>query len=300
MHFEYAIFDAHCDTADKWINKDKKCEFSLKNAKLYKQYTQVMAVWIDAKKIRHPFLYTQNMLTMIQKKCKRTKIIQNANDFGKKDVSILLSVEGGEALEGNLENLRLLFDRGVRLMTLTWNYPNAIGEPSSTQKKKGLTAFGKDVICKMNHLGMAVDVSHLSEQGFWDVLEVTQKPIIASHSASKTLCAHTRNLSDEQVEAIIKTGGIIGINFYPTFLGGDSIEDIIRHILYFLDRGGENHIGFGSDFDGADALPKGISGNMDMYKIINALLRRNIREDIVQKLAFYNMKRYFTSVLPSL
>ncbi len=298
MHFEYAVFDAHCDTPDKWMQNDRACAFDFESATQYKQYIQVLAVWIDGKKVTHPNAYTKDALSLIRKKCGRIPIIKTSKDIDRKEIAVLLGVEGGEALEGKLENLQILYNQGVRLMTLTWNWPNEIGEPAITRENIGLTAFGKQVVCEMNRLGMAVDVSHLSERGFWDVLEITQKPIIASHSSAKAICSHDRNLTDMQFAALVKNDGVVGINFYPQFLGGNDIEDILRHILHFMELGGENHIGFGSDFDGVDVLPSGMRGNADIYKIIDIMLRHNIREDIVRKVAFENMKRYFTAVLP--
>jgi len=150
----------------------------------------------------------------------------------------------------------------------------------------------------MERLGMAVDVSHISEKGFWDVIEVARKPIIASHSCAKGLCPHYRNLTEAQFMAICEGGGVVGVNFYPLFLGGNNVHDIIKHILYFLSLGGENHIGFGSDFDGIPNLPEGISGAGDVDKIINALLRENISEEIVRKITYANMEKYFLKVLP--
>jgi membrane dipeptidase len=143
-----------------------------------------------------------------------------------------MGAEGGNMVEGSMENLVTLFDRGVRYLGLTWNTSNAIGvsakDESVRGKTGGLTEFGKDVIKKMNELGMMIDVSHLGETAFWDVANISSQPIIASHSCVYNICPHYRNLNDEQIKAIAKSGGIICINFYYKFLdpGGSSSQTI--------------------------------------------------------------------------
>ena len=149
---------------------------------------------------------------------------------------------------------------------------------------------------------MAIDVSHLSEKGFWDVCEHSNKPFIASHSNAKAICKNKRNLSDEQIREIIRLGGCIGINFYPVFLTDNTycgVCDIIKHIEHILSLGGENNLGFGSDFDGIDILPDGISGVEDYEKLINELLKLGYKESFVKKICSENflnvLDRIFTT-----
>ena len=139
----------------------------------------------------------------------------------------------------------------------------------------------------MNKIGMTVDVSHLSEKSFWEVAEISKKPIVATHSNSKPICGHVRNLTDDQFLKIKETGGVVGINFYPLFLG-DNIFCIKKHIDRFLELGGEDNIGLGSDFDGVESLPEGINGVQDMKKIIDML---PYSDEIKEKIAYKNFIR---------
>lgn len=298
---DFNIIDAHCDTLDYLLEGRSLCDndlhFSTSAAKQYKKYVQVMAYCICGERIGHPF---QNALKGI-KALLDYPIIRTLDDLllEGNQVQFFIGIEGGEALEGSLDNLRIFFKEGVRVLTLTWNRANAISDSAAEPLTPGgLTAFGRALIPEMEWLGIAVDVSHISEKGFWDVLQVAQKPIIASHSCSKELCSHHRNLTDEQFVALCKNGGVVGVNFYPLFLGGNSIEDIANHIFHFLSLGGEDHIGFGSDFDGIPDLPLGISGVSDVYKIIDFLLQKNLPENIVRKIAYTNMQNYFIKILP--
>lgn len=173
--------------------------------------------------------------------------------------SVLLTVEDGACVEGSMDRLYDLYDAGVRLITLTWNYPNCFGFPNSPdpeKHRKGLTAFGHEAVAEMNRLGIAVDVSHLSEGGFWDVARESKKPFLASHSCARALCDHSRNLTDEQLRALGDAGGICGVNFYSRFLkpGGEHTEnaDILRHMAHIADKAGLETVALGSDFDGFD------------------------------------------------
>lgn len=298
---DFGIFDTHCDTLDFLLEgrslQDKALHFSISAAKQYKKYVQVMAYCVYGDRSVHPF---QRAVQGI-KALSDYPIIRTVDDLllGENQVRFLIGVEGGEALEASLDNLRLFYEKGVRVLTLTWNRSNDISDAAAeTQTPGGLTAFGTKLIPEMERLGIAVDVSHISEKGFWDVLKVARKPIIASHSCAKELCTHQRNLTDEQFVALCKNGGVVGVNFYPLFLGGNSIENVANHIFHFLSLGGEEHIGFGSDFDGIPDLPVGISGVSDVYKIVDFLLQKNLPEHIVHKIAYTNMEKYFIKTLP--
>lgn len=305
MHFsDLEIFDAHCDTLGKMIkNYDlKDTHFSFLKAKKYMSYIQTMAFCIGDEYVQSPFYNAIKAIEYSNTYKKKAEILlskQDLNKTGNNKTAFLLAIEGGEAIEGSLEKLRILFSKGVRILTLTWNNKNEISDTALFPgESDGLTKFGYCVVKEMEKLGMAVDVSHISEKGFWDVLECASKPIIASHSCSKHICSHPRNLSDEQFIGISKNGGVVGINFYPLFLGGNKMEDILNHIFHFLSLGGENHIGFGSDFDGIPFLPEGMKSVADLDKLINMLLQENISEGIVRKIAYQNLFNYFNEILP--
>ncbi len=172
-------------------------------------------------------------------------------------VSSVLTVEDGVPLEGKMERLEEFYQKGVRLISFTWNYENSLGVPNSKDPEimnRGLKQFGLDCIARMNELGMLVDVSHLSDGGFWDVVKHSKQPFMASHSCCRALCNHTRNLTDEMLHALGEKGGVVGINFASQFLNEGAeytdIQSVVRHMLHIRDKAGLDALGFGSDFDG--------------------------------------------------
>jgi membrane dipeptidase len=185
-------------------------------------------------------------------------------------------------------------------MTLTWNGENelACGVEAGSG---GLSAFGKEVVYEMNRLGMLIDVSHLSERAFWDVLSISKAPVMASHSNAKSLCDHKRNLKDEQILAISRMGGVIGLNFYPPFLSNSGVanmEDCIRHIDRILAVGGENCLGLGSDFDGfTEPVTVGLSSSDAYHDLFSELLKRGYPDRVLQKLAYGNFLSLAKKVL---
>ncbi|MDI6602403.1 MAG: dipeptidase [Thermoanaerobacteraceae bacterium] len=214
------------------------------------------------------------------------------------EVGGLLSIEGGEALEGSLYILRSFYRLGVRAITLTWSRRNELGDGIGEDSGSGLTSFGKSVVREMDRLGMIVDVSHLNEKGFWDVIDISSAPVIASHSDCKGLCAHRRNLTDEQIKAIASTGGVIGINFAAEFLssGQAGMEDIIRHIDHIVDVAGIDYVGFGSDFDGC-TIPEDMNGVSDMPVINQKLLNKGYSPEDIEKISYKNWERVIKKVL---
>lgn len=220
-------------------------------------------------------------------------------------VAGVLTVEEGGVLNGRPERLEELYARGVRLITLTWNYENCIGSPNSRDPEtmwRGLTPFGMQTVERMNDLGMIVDVSHLSDGGFWDCIKYSSKPIMASHSNARALCPHPRNLSDEMLHALGEKGGVAGVNFYGAFLrpAGETAEedraqaaDIVRHIRYMADRAGEDAVALGTDFDGfgRESLPSGIRGVQDMGVLWDAMTRAGLTERQIEKTAYGNVMR---------
>ena len=242
---KYGIFDAHCDTISKIYETNQgllenNCHIDFNRMSEYEEYTQVFAAFVDRKSIlESPKTYVEKLIIKYKEETEKCGIanIRKKTDIGKHKYSSILAIEGGEALEGKLENLDYFYNLGVRLLTLTWNYDNELCGGIGDSSGSGLTGFGKAVIRKMNEIGMIVDVSHISDKGFWDVAEFCKKPFIASHSNVKTLCAHKRNLTDEQIREIIRLNGVIGINFYPVFLSDEGkceADKVFEHIEYIL------------------------------------------------------------------
>lgn len=188
---------------------------------------------------------------------------------------------------------------GVRILTLTWNRQNELGYGVMTENNNGLTGFGKEVVKKTNNLNMIIDVSHLNESGFWDVYNETEKPFIASHSNVYNICKMKRNLNDEQIKAISKKGGVIGINMYPFFIsdsGKSTIKDVLKHIDYILSLIGDDYISLGCDFDGMDITTKGIE-NVSCLTIFYNELKNLYGEDVSKKITYENSMRLFKKVL---
>ena len=298
----YSIFDAHCDTMNEILDKGENIiknnlHIDFERMKQYDKYVQIFAAFVDKKSITvSPKERVGQIIEVYRREIENSPIChcESYEQLERESYCSLLGIEGGEAIEGSLETLEKFYCGGVRIMTLTWNYRNEIADGITESDGRGLTDFGKSVVKKMNKLGMVVDVSHLSEKGFWDVYKTAEKPFIVSHSDAKALCAHPRNLNDEQIKAVIECGGVIGINFYPEFLdnsGKCTIERICDHIDYMIELGGENNIGFGSDFDGVEYLPDGVTGIECMDKIIEMLKARGYSDRTVKKIAFDNFLR---------
>ena len=214
----------------------------------------------------------------------------------------ILTIEDGQLIEGKLERVEELYQAGVRLITLLWNRENCLGYPHSMDPdahKKGLKPFGIEVVKKMNELGMIVDVSHLSEGGFYDVAKYSTKPFVASHSCARTLCSHSRNLTDEQLKCIANAGGIVGVNYNAGFLRDDaeysSVADILAHIDYMMSLIGSDFIALGSDFDGIDCGLE-IDGYSQYGKLIDALSKK-YSDDVVEKICCQNALRVLKACL---
>ena len=201
---------------------------------------------------------------------------------------------------GSLDNLRTLYRLGVRGMGLTWNYRNEVADGCLEPKPGGLTIFGRQVIQEMNRLGMMIDVSHVAESGFWDTLELSDSPVIASHSNVRALCDHPRNMSDHQIDAMIQKDGVIGLSFIPYFNTSEKrtvyVDDLLRHLDYICARGGVEHVAFGSDFDGEDLTFGDLTRASRYEYLLNELLKRYKTEE-VEKFVQKNWLRVFTNVL---
>ncbi|MBQ7038970.1 MAG: dipeptidase [Clostridia bacterium] len=292
------ICDLHCDLPYKVADGRKihsnEGHFAEDKFKPEHTYVQTFANFVDAKKHPDCFNYINSMILHFKKQLKETTKIGLVTDYKDLETNIrnginsaILSIEGGEALDGKIENVEYFYNLGIRFLTLTWNYPNSLGESCKTGNAP-LTDFGKAVLKEMNRVKMFADVSHLCEKGFWDVAELSSLPFVATHSNSKALCGHERNLTDEQFLAVKKTGGIVGINLCPYFLeenGEDAdITSIVRHIEHFMSLGGEDILSLGGDLDGVSYLPKGISGIFDIDLIANELKKLNYPDKLIRKI----------------
>lgn len=227
--------------------------------------------------------------------CTTAAQARGANAAGR--AAAFLSVEGAELLDCDLVKLEQARAMGVRAVNLTWNYPNALSGTNAKETDRGLTDQGRAFVRRMNELGMLVDVSHLSDPGFWDVAEISCRPFFASHSNSRTVFSHRRNLTDAQFTAIIEHHGVAGLNLYADFLGeAPDLDAVVAHLEHFLALGGTQNVSLGADWDGCDALPGGISDIRDMEKLYDRLLQRNYHEALVRGVFYENLMRVVNEV----
>lgn len=221
-------------------------------------------------------------------------------DAAEGENAFVYSVEGCDLLNGDLALLSDWRGRGVRMAALTWNYENCVGTPAKLDADKPLKPFGRAAVQEMVRLGIAPDTSHLNRRGFFDLLEMGARPL-ASHSCCAALCAHCRNLTDDQLKALFEAGGYVGVNFYPWFLhaeGRAGLDTVCDHILHMMELGGAGMIGFGSDFDGIECKPRGLNGPQDFPALLSALRRRGLSERDIEGIAGENLLRYYDRIDP--
>lgn len=211
-------------------------------------------------------------------------------------IAAVLSVENGTALDGDVANLERLHARGVRILSLTWNASNDLADGAQEQAHGGLTPLGRSVLARMQALRMIVDVSHLSEKSFWDVLEVTSGPVMATHSNAAGLTPHPRNLTDRQLRALAARGGVVGVNFYPVFTGGADLSHVLAHVDYLVRIMGMDHVALGSDFDGFNQTVAGLEDVSRLPGLTAGLAARGYRGDDIRKILGGNALRVFRGV----
>jgi len=226
--------------------------------------------------------------------------VSEAEKQGK--IAAMLSIEGGEAVEADLGILRMLYRLGLRAMTLTWNERNQIADGAGEGRTKGgLTNFGVELVKEMNNIGMVVDVSHLSDPGFFDVIETTTKPVIASHSNCRAICNHRRNLTDDMIKILADNGGVMGMNFSASFVDENkehaTLERVLDHVDHVVKVASVEHVGIGSDFDGIETTPKGLEDVTRMPYLTEGLLKRGYKEDDIRKILGENFLRVFSEVI---
>ncbi|GKX66055.1 dipeptidase [Inconstantimicrobium mannanitabidum] len=306
------FIDLHCDVPSRIYYENKqlrKNDFSVDIEKLKKgnAMAQFFAFFIESSKCKARDEFLKMYAKFMEEVNKNSEIAlaKNIKDLYKNrnegKISAFLTIEEGAVLDGNINNLYDAYEKGIRLITLTWNYENEIGYPSRNKNfiNKGLKEFGIDLITEMNRLGIAIDVSHLSDGGFYDVIQNSKFPILASHSNSRSITNHPRNLTDEMIRLLGNNGGIMGLNYCAEFIGTKkitAIEDIVNHMQHIVNVGGEDIIALGSDFDGIENEVE-INNPGEMYKLINALEQKGYKEDFIEKLFYKNSERFIKDTL---
>lgn len=334
------IIDMHCDTIYEILERRKKGEdISLRESALMIDLTKLkkggysvqnFALYVEQKKGERSFEKVKELLSVFHEEVEKNQDLISQvyttddilNNEKKGMLSALLTVEEGGVCEGKLENLYFLYEQGVRMMTLTWNFPNEIGYPNfgedrdcyTPDTQNGLTHTGIRFVEEMERIGMIIDVSHLSDAGFYDVLNYTKKPFVASHSNARAVCPWVRNLTDDMIKKLGERGGVAGLNYCADFLrdhpsesiagigrrplqgGYASVEDIAVHARHMADVGGIECVGLGSDFDGIPPHPE-LTGADKMPKLVDALAKKQFHESEIDKILYQNVFRVYQNIL---
>ena len=305
------IFDGHCDTILRCYRKGagigkNEGHLDLERMEALGRCAQFFALfWSAGSREKPPTQAFREEYAVFCRELERNsdRVVQcrTAEELGAAwaagKQAAFLSVEGAELLGCDLAVLEEAHAMGVRAVNLTWNYENALAGSNAQSPEKGLSTEGKIFVKRMQELGMLVDVSHLSDPGFWDVIELADKPIFASHSNARAICPHPRNLTDEQFSAIIKNGGVAGLNMCDEFVGeAPTIDTLIAHIEHWFGLGGEKHVSLGGDWDGISAMPRGMTGYQDLELLANRLLRMNYSQERVDGIFYSNLLRVVREV----
>jgi membrane dipeptidase len=309
------VIDGHCDVLSKlflnpqldFYKEEKELDVSYPRLQKGNVKVQFMAIYMPEKLQNPQFDHVLQFIDIFQQNILGRgdmAFIRSVQDFENvlagNRIGAILSMEGVDALHGNLTSLRIAHYLGVRAVGITWNYANWAADGVLEQRKGGFTAKGRKLIKECNRLRMILDVSHLSEAGFWEVSELSETPFIASHSNVRELCPHPRNLNKEQIEAIIRKNGIIGITFVPWFVKSLSPvkpADLLKHIDYICSLGGVNQVAFGSDFDGIDQWIEGLE-NAGRYENIIEELCKQYKYEEVALFCHKNWHRFLREHLP--
>lgn len=309
------MIDLHCDTIMMLIDEPDKGDlgqnpWKIDIAKLKKggYHLQDFALFVELDQEKDPYARYEAMRQLFMAEMEKYKNdivhVRSYEEFkaaraaGK--ISALLSVEEGGVFEGDLQRLKKAYDDGVRLITISWNFPNGLSYPNGEKYEgKGLTSKGIEFVQYMEELGMIVDCSHLNDTGTYQLGEILTKPFIASHSNARALTNHRRNLTDDQIRLIANKGGVIGLNFAQSFLGTSRIsliEDIVRHSLYIRNVGGSDVVALGTDFDGIRPDTE-IEDAGDMMRLYDAFRKAGLSERDTHKIFNDNAERLLQTIL---
>ncbi|WNR46722.1 dipeptidase [Paenibacillus roseipurpureus] len=310
------IVDGHCDALTKLFQNDRldfhadETELDVCFPKLKRAGVKVQcfAMYLSESITNPSFDHILQMVDIFYRRLlnhPEMMFIRTAADWRaleqSQKIGAILTLEGLDILAGNMTYLRILHHLGVRSMGLTWNYANWAADGVMEPRNGGFTKKGLRMLKEIESMGIIVDVSHLSVAGFWELVDIYKKPFVATHSNAKSLCPHPRNLSDEQIKAIIACKGLMGITFVPYFLENSMtdvpISSILRHIDHVGSLGGESHVGFGSDFDGIEHWVKDLRHTGQYGNIIDALCK-NYTESQVEAFLYGNWRNFMLANLP--
>ena len=308
------MIDLHCDTIMQLLDHPDSGDlyrntWKIDIEKLQKAHSKVQdfALFINLGKTNDPYgryeelrnlcttqihLYGEHIQHVLS-----YQDVESVYESGK--IGALMSIEEGGVLGGDLDKLKQAYQDGVRLITLTWNYPNGLGEPHCGEQHKKLTPKGIEFVEAMQDLGIIVDCSHLNDAGTEQLGDILDTPFVASHSNAREVTAHTRNLPDNLIKLIANKGGVIGLNFAQSFLGTSSvsrIDDIVKHGLYLINKGGEDVVALGTDFDGIKPNTE-IKDASEMYRLYDAFKEAGLSVEQCEKLFWKNADRLLKEIL---
>ncbi len=302
----YKIADAHCDYLGYQVLKGEgggHLYDHIDTARMRQGGValQNFAVWVPPEKenkLDHGFRQIAYFHHFIENSLGEICQLTCQSDLNRNNrIFAVLSIESGDSIDCRNDCIPIVYEKGVRIMSLTWNDENDYA--SGCLAKGGIKPHGIDAIRLLNDYRIALDVSHINEKGFWEALSLYEHAPCATHSCVSALHDHPRNLKNSQIRELIARDGFIGINFYTEFLSGRyaDIDDIADHIDYVLDCGGENSVGFGSDFCGIDSTPEGLDSAADFQALPEAMLRRNYTGSVILKICYGNFARYILKFL---
>ena len=308
------MIDLHCDTIMQLLDHPDSGDlyrntWKIDIEKLQKAHSKVQdfALFINLGKTNDPYGRYEEMRNLCTSQIHlygehiqhvlSYQNVESIYESGK--IGALMSIEEGGVLGGDLDKLNQAYQDGVRLITLTWNYPNGLGEPHCGEQHKKLTPKGIEFVEVMQDLGIIVDCSHLNDAGTEQLGDILDVPFVASHSNAREVTAHTRNLPDNLIKLIANKGGVIGLNFAQSFLGTSPvsrIEDIVKHGLYLINKGGEDVVALGTDFDGIKPNTE-IKDASEMYRLYDAFKEAGLSVEQCEKLFWKNADRLLKEIL---
>jgi membrane dipeptidase len=317
FHHHTKMIDLHNDILERMV---ADTSYRLKNRYTYNHTDiprlkeggvdlQFFSVWVSPTQYTNYYQQALNMLNIFNREMNENQnSIAQARNWNQADsiinqnkIAAVIGVEGGHHIEDSIEKLVNLYNAGMRYLTITWNNSTswAVSAADSRSTTVGLSDFGRQVIRTLDSLGVIIDVSHTGIKTIQDILQVTTKPIIASHSGARALRNNTRNLYDWQIQDIANSGGVIGVVFYPPFLNGTNnatIQDVVNHIDYIKNLVGVDYVAIGSDFDGIGVTPVGLEDVSKFPALTEALFNRGYSREDVEKILYKNFKRVFQQV----
>ena len=325
---KHKFIDMHCDTISELFYRkrdgkpyslyENELDIDIKKLQEGGAYIQCFAMFTHLAHYKDAYAHANELADVYYEELEKNKEyiapvlckadIDRNEAAGK--ISALMTLEEGECTEGDPEKLKHFYDRGARMMNITWNYKNSLGSPNiidydnkglSADTVNGLTEKGKAIVEYMVELGMIVDVSHSSDKSFYDVADIVKGPFIASHSNCRELCGHPRNLTDDMIRVLAEHGGVSGLNYCPAFIKTDAeritADDFADHVLHFIKVGGEDIVGLGSDYDGISSRRLEIRNPSYAPMLWDTLVKRGLTEEQADKVFYKNAKRVIDEIL---